>query len=150
MDWVKTLFQHRNDRHELIQLTYQLEYLSRQFVEKTAGLKAKSSEYQDMLSLFAHESEVVAARIGQIETDRTLRRAYRWRIPMPHRPYAEGEDSDFWQWNAFHGRYYLTDQAMSIIRKEAYQEWEMATKPWLSWGAIAISTAALIVAALKP
>jgi hypothetical protein len=150
MGWWKDLFRYRDERHELIQLEHELDRNSELFREETAGMKPRSDEYQQLLSKFAHEANFLIARIKEIKTDRALRKAGYWEVAVPSRPFTGEPDTDVWEWDSDHDRYYLTDAALSTIRKETHQEWEMATKPLLSWGAIIISVAALIVSALKP
>lgn len=140
MGWFSDLKEYRDDRHALIQAHHQREAIAKRWREERPANK-RSDEYQKFLSDIAFEDEGVQAEIAEIETRQMLRRAARWRVPIPLRPYKEDEGNEWWDLHRMHGTYYLTDRGLSHLRREAYQEWEMWTKPWLSIIAVAISMA---------
>lgn len=113
-------------------------------------MKRRSHEYQEAISEFFHDLDEISSEIAEIETKQMLRRAKKWRIPVPPRPFRDKEISDSWEWHDVHAMFYLKDTAISRIRKEVYQEWEMWSKPWLSWMAILISVTSLAVSVFKP
>lgn len=150
MGWLGDLKRFRDDRDKLIQLRHQRERHLERLNETTAGLKRNSNDYQIAVSDYFNTVDLVDAEIAKIETAQTLRRAEQWRIPIPQRPYKRDEDTDFWEWHAVHGRYYLTEEAMRRVRRDVYEEREMWLKPWLSWLAVLISVVSLAVSVLKP
>ncbi|MFI0843522.1 hypothetical protein [Mesorhizobium sp. IMUNJ 23232] len=148
MGWLESLLRYRNERDELIRLRHGLEYNNATFKEKTADLSKRSQEYRDAVNEGANEHYLMSAEIAEIETAQMLRKAARWRIHVPLRPTNE-DDTEMWEWNVIHGRHYLSEKAMMQIRRDAYQEFEMRSKPWLSWMAILISIISLVVSVLR-
>ncbi|RWL49681.1 hypothetical protein [Mesorhizobium sp.] len=132
MAWVGDLKRYQDDRDTLIKLRHQRDRHLESLNETTAGLKRNSEEYQIAVSDYFSSVDLIDAEIAEIETAQMLRRAEQWRIPTPQRPYKEAEDTDFWEWHAVHGRYYLTEEATRRIRRDVYNEREMLMKPWLT------------------
>lgn len=149
MGWWGDLLENNTERQAIVQLNYEIQRLSERYTADTANLKFRSNEWQEVFSRFVHEVDTIGASIAQIETEQMIRRAERWRVPIPMRPYGSEESTEIWIWHAPHARHYLSNVALSKYRREVYQEWEMWSKPWLSWGAIIISVISLIVAVTK-
>lgn len=149
MGWLAEMVKYRDERLELVQLRYAIEDSFARFSEQTAGLRKRSDEYQKLLAEYSHFGDDTYAQISRIETAQAMRRARHWRVPVPQQPLGEDQESETWEWHSAHGRYYLTDTAISRLRREAYQEWEMWSKPWLSWGAILISVTSLVISVLR-
>ncbi|TGQ12132.1 MULTISPECIES: hypothetical protein [unclassified Mesorhizobium] len=149
MNWFGDLRQCCVDRKMLTELRLERDRHLQTLHETIDGLKQNSDEYRIAVADYFASVDVVEARMAEIETAQTLRRAEKWRIPTPQRPYKEDEHTDFWQWHAVHGRYYVTDEAMRRVRREVYEEREMFLKPWLTWFAVLISVISLAVSALK-
>jgi hypothetical protein len=150
MGWLKNLKRFRDERHQLIQLRHGIDRAEQSFREKVEGLKHADEEYQYHLGEFFHELDMLRAEIGEIETAQMQRSASEWRVPIPARPFRKEEATDLWEWHDPHERYYLSENGLSRLRREVYQEWEMWSKPWLSWAAIAISLFSLAISVLKP
>ena len=145
MGWLWHLKRNSDDRQKLVQLQGELDDISKQFRTDTDHLKTNSDEYRAALGAYGNDLGLVIAQIRAIETEQMLRKTTRWRVPVPMRPYNM-EETEYWEWHQLHGRYYLTDIGLSRLQREVYHEWEMWSKPWLSWTAIAISVVSLIVA----
>lgn len=151
MEWFQEIWRYGDERQRLIQLKHQLTDLSEQMRRTTSGLKTRSEAFQSAISEYGYEADLILSEIAEIETGQALRRAEKWRVPIPKRPFSEyGQDTDFWEWSSAHGRYYLTDFGLREVRKMVHDEREMMSRPVLSWAALGISVISLIVAALKP
>lgn len=149
MGWLQSFGKSNEERYRLIQLRHEMDRLSNSLRNETKGLQSSSEEFGRLLGDFSNSIDLVVAEISEIETGQMLRRVEQWKIPLEPRPYSDAS-TEAWEWNRIHGRHYLTPLAMSRIRREAYQEWEMMTKPYLAWAAIAISIVSLIVSVFKP
>ncbi|MGO7077939.1 hypothetical protein ACCT03_29580 [Rhizobium johnstonii] len=149
MGWLADLKHYRDARDALIQLRHAANRLEEELSEATVGLQAHEEEFQYRLAEYFNNMETVSAEAAEIETDRIRRRAEYWQVPMPMRPYKSGESNEFWEWHDPHHRYYISDKGHSQLRRDIHQEWEMWWKPWLSWGAVAISVLSLVISILK-
>ena len=149
MGWIQDIKLYQADRDALIALRYDLEEIDEAFRKRTAGLKSHEDEYQHRLGEYFDELDYSRAEIAQIETKQMRRRTARWRIPLPQRPKKFEEKDEFWDWHAPHGQHYLSEKAMSHLRREIHTEWEMWWKPWLSWFAIIASFLSLAISIFK-
>ncbi len=150
MGWIADLMRYRDDRHELGQLWHQIDRLGEEFDRRTEGLCKQSEDYRQQIEVYYYELDTLLAGIAQLETRRMIHRAGRWRVPIPQKPRKKEQNDDFWEWHRLHGQYYLSEDGASKLRKEIFQESEMFWKPWLSWGAIAISIVSLAVVIFRP
>jgi hypothetical protein len=148
--WLTELKRDNEAKHQIFQLQCELEDTSKAMQARTAGMKTGSDEYRQTLAEFSNDASLIIAAMKQIQTDRMLDRASRWNVAYPSPPFGTDDDTDMWAWHPVHGRHYLTDEGLSHLRREVYREWEMWSRPWLSWGAIAISIVSLLVAIFKP
>lgn len=144
------LLKRREEYNRVVQLRYELRDLYNEFRNATEGLSPGAEDYREKQSAYDNERDLAGAEIDQIQTKHAFQRALYWGIPIPQLPKEHKLENDFWEWNQVHGRFYLTTGAKASIRRQAYQEMEMMMKPWISWGAIAISVVSLIVAVFKP
>lgn len=152
MGLLESLFEWRDDRNKVAQLNYELQDLEEAFE------KGAEREYQDKREFgyrsayydFRHEADTIQAAIDQLETKRSIRRAIRWRVPVPSRPANDEADDGYWQWSVPHQCFYLSDTGKTHLRREIALEAELLFRPVLSWGAVCISLLALIVSVLKP
>ncbi|MAY61553.1 MAG: hypothetical protein CML29_05020 [Rhizobiales bacterium] len=149
MSLIRNLRRYRDERHRLIQLGYEIEQNEREYREKSAGLKRNSEEYQKLLFDLHGERQLIDAQIAQIETEQVIRKANFWRVPIPRYPSNEDQRDENWDWHSVYGRHFLSVKAVRDIRREVYEEREMWTRPFLSWGAIVISLVSLAIAFLK-
>jgi len=149
MKLIDAVTHYRDERDKILNHQRQLDELSDEFHQKAQAIKWGSDEFEKLGADYMHEVSTVLAGIAEIETARIVRKAHHWRVPVPTTPFGTEDDNDFWQWHKPHGRHYLSEQGMSALRREIYNEWEMWSKPWLSWGAITISVVSLAVALFK-
>lgn len=150
MGWLRDIFKYRDERHELIQRRLDRDEIERHYTEAIAGTNPRDDEHHTLVAEFFHEMDTINAAIAELETAQIKRRAAKWRIPIPKRPYKDDDADDFWEWHYVHGVAYISLKGMSQLRKEIYQEWEMWWKPWLTWVALGLSILSLVFAALKP
>ncbi|ANM12458.1 MULTISPECIES: hypothetical protein [unclassified Rhizobium] len=153
MGLVAEILRRRDDRYRLAQLRFDLEDAENEFRSKVQEQKlGRGTDAWDR-AYFDYDTrrEFVYAQIDEIETRNAIERARAWRVPIPQRPISEEPvyDDQYWSWSNPHGRYYLTDEGKLLLRREANIEMEMLFKPWLSWGALAISVISLTISALK-
>lgn len=146
------LKQWRDDRYRLIQLNYDRESANQAFDQDVAErmLNPSSDEYGSRYAELAVQLDVIDWEIDRIETRRAVARAIYWQVPLPPRPFKRSDEDEFWLSSSIDGKHYLTEHGKAHLRREIHREWEMWSKPWLSWGAVAISIVSLAVAALKP
>jgi len=150
MDFIHRLFQRRDDRDVIRELFYKREDLLADFHREVQGLAERGDEYQMIYSGFRNEMDLLNDEIDSVETRRAISEAVRWRVPVPARPAGYEDSNEFWQYSSITGRSYLTEAGLTHLRREVYKEWEMWSKPWLSWGAIAISVISLGFSLFKP
>ncbi|WP_172746536.1 hypothetical protein [Neorhizobium sp. T25_13] len=146
----KVLFDWRDRRYRLIQLRLEREKAYEDFYTRTKGLNRRSEEYESLDGDHQNAVALLSAEIGRLETLDLLRRAYRWRAPVPGHPVLPETENEHWAWNRVIGGYHLTTKGMREVRHAVAAEVDLYYKPWLSWAAIAISFLALIVSVFKP
>lgn len=142
----------RDDRVRLAELEYEIEDLIKAFraeVERR-GLKEGTDAYESAYSGFHNDLDLLHAEINQIQTRRLLARAASWLVPIPPRPRAAEDDTEYWWWCRVHGTHYLTDRGRTHLRREVYQEIDLRYRQVPSWAALAISVISLVVSVLKP
>lgn len=150
MEWYSRLKRYRDERHALVQLGHKVDHLRSELGRKTKGIDPRSEDYNGLVSEYFFDLDVLMAEIAHIETVKMIRRAGRWRIPVPQRPLRDDQEDEYWEWHSQLGRYYLSEKGASRLRREVYQESEMFWKPWLSWCAIAISIVSLGISVFRP
>lgn len=149
MDWLRGWWQQRMDRQKIIQLRHEMNNLHARLNEKLEGLRPRDEEYQYHVADVFSDMDIVQADIAELETKHLQQRASYWRVPIPQRPYKRQDDNDFWEWHDPHGRYYLSEMGMRYLRKEVHNEWEMWSKPWLSFFALGVSLLSLVISILR-
>ena len=96
--WFEDIKRYRDERHEIIQLRYEIRRLGDEFKKKSEGMKRRSQEFQILLSEYSAEASFSQSRIEELETVQLVRRAIKWGVPIPTRPYQEEkEDDEFWE-----------------------------------------------------
>lgn len=73
MGLIGDLLRYRDERHQIIQLWHHLEHLQERFKERTAGVRARSDEFQLALADYGADLELTLADIAELETRQTLR-----------------------------------------------------------------------------
>lgn len=148
MKWWQRICQWRDERYELIQLRHEMERIDRdaepiikaaRSASKEAWERAWQERYEDMRFCFL--------RIDKIETNRRLRAAHRYGVPVPEKP-PMYEENEYWEWDLGFGDHFLTIKGHAHLRREIACEKEISWRPWLSWGGFLMGLAGLIIAAL--
>ncbi|MDM9628319.1 hypothetical protein QTL95_20705 [Rhizobium sp. S152] len=155
MSLLKSILRWRDERHLLAQLQFGLEEIDAKFIErvKKEKLQRGSDAWRDAYFDYDSHRQLWEADIDQLQTQRYVRRAKAWEVPIPPHPVPAPDspvcDDEFWSWSQPHGRYYLTYKAQAVLRRDIYAEIEMRYKPWLAWMAITFSALSLIIALIR-
>jgi len=148
LDLLKDWWQQRMDRQRIIQLRHDIDHLHDCLSKKTEGLRPRDQEYQHHVAEFFADLDCIRADIAELETKHMKQRATYWRVPIPQRPYKREEESEYWEWHDPHGAFYLSENGMKRLRREVHHDWEMWSKPWLSFMAVGISLLSLLISVL--
>jgi hypothetical protein len=95
--------------------------------------KAKTHDEKQMLLSDRHfEAYEVEEALEEIETKRILRQCFHLRIPVPRKPYGEGED-EVWERSVDSGKWFLKDEGILNLRKLIRDEKKERRDYWLGW-----------------
>ena len=92
----------------------------------------------------AHDVFLYSDLMNRLETNRRVRSAWRFGVPLPKKP-KKYEGSFEWDWCPSLNEHQLTQEGHKLLRREIAIERELRHKPWLSWGAILIAGLSLLV-----
>jgi len=148
VDAVKRLNRWNEQRYKLIQLYHEREEILNGARKEVEGIEKDSAEYLERLKSWDPLFRVKHGEIGKIETAQAIRRAHRWRVPYPPTP-DQQDDSEYWVWSPELSTHILTLEGHKLIRHAVATEMDIKFRPWLSWGAFAVSWLSLGVALLR-
>jgi hypothetical protein len=151
MGWLKDLLIWNEDRYKIIQLRHELDRIDAMYAQarKAAGFQPGSQDDNNLYWSFTNDRELTLAELDEIETKTLLRRAKKWNIPIPARPIMPTEENEYWNWCGPHYRHYLSAMGKTYLRREAFAEMEMYSKPWATWLALGVSGLSLLISVLK-
>ncbi len=132
------------ERRKLRKLRRDEARTQKQFDTEIEEAKARNASRQELDQLKHQqfwETTIFSDEIDEIITQRLIRKAIKWGIPIPKR-----EEGDAWLRSSQLGTWSLTDSVSMRLRREIAHEVEISQKPWLNWCALIISLFGLIVA----
>lgn len=153
ISFFKGLKEVRDRRVELAHEREEITRLRQEFTRlaETDGLKEGTRPFEDLYSEFRSYWQIPEANVDAILTKAAISSAHKWGVPVPERPFSWSESqNEYWYFNTIHRKHYLTTVGFQAIRHGIAAEKDILHRPWLSWGAIAISIFSLAVAVLKP